>query len=173
MPHSWQNRLWVRLMYMTCITVTLWLQTQPTGVEARYFNPDLILALTLSWALYRPDALTPLLVGAVVLFADMMLQKAPGIWALATVLGTVFLRSRKLEYDHRTFLDVWLLLTIVTISVFVFYNLVLRMTFSPAPGIVLALAETISTCLTFPFIHIVSMQVFRVTPNTKPEVNFR
>lgn len=173
MPHSWRNRLAVQMMYVGCVVAVLWLQILPSGVEARYSNPDLILALTLSWALYRPDALTPLLVGIVVLFADLILQKAPGLWALGSVLGTIFLRSRKLEYDHRTFLDTWLLLTIVTISIFLFYNLILRITFTSAPSFMLGLAEIISTCLMFPFIHIASIQVFRVAPHAKAKVNFR
>ncbi|MGV6838578.1 MAG: hypothetical protein ACWA40_00130 [Planktomarina sp.] len=173
MPHSWSNRLWLRFMYVLCIAVILWLQTQPSGVEARYFNPDLILALTLSWALYRPDVLQPILVGTALLCADFILQKPPGLWAALVVLGTVFLRGRKAEYDHRTFIDTWVLLSIVTICLFVLYNFVLRVTFSPAPSFMLGMAETISTCMTFPLIHIISAQVFQMTPNLKKEVHFR
>lgn len=58
-------------------------------------GPDLMLCLVLAWTIRRPDLLPVWLIGLVMLAADLMLMRPPGLWAALVVLATEWLRRRE------------------------------------------------------------------------------
>lgn len=68
----------------------------PLNTGPRMFPaPDLLVCLVLAWAVRRPDLLPLLLVAGLLLVADMMLMRPPGLWAGLVVLATEWLRRRQ------------------------------------------------------------------------------
>ena len=54
-------------------------------------GPDFLLLLCLVWVLRRPDFAPVGLIAAIMLTADFLFMRAPGIWTLIVVLATEFL----------------------------------------------------------------------------------
>lgn len=67
------------------------IDTMPEGLP----GPDLLLCLVLAWTIRRPDLLPVWLIGLVMLAADLLLMRPPGLWALLVVLATEWLRRRE------------------------------------------------------------------------------
>ena len=60
--------------------------------------PDIPLVITFVWIMRRPDVMDPILITLAFLFADMILQRPPGIWTLIALCATMFLRSRTIDF---------------------------------------------------------------------------
>ncbi|MBE3639160.1 rod shape-determining protein MreD [Mangrovicoccus algicola] len=79
----------IALAAMAVLLMPLWIE--PGG----WPGPDLLSALTLAWVLRRPEQVPVLLIAGVMLTADLMLQRPPGLWAALMVAGSEVLRARR------------------------------------------------------------------------------
>lgn len=70
-------------------------------------GPDLIVLVAFAWVLRRPDFVPVWLVASVMLLADLLFMRPPGLWAAATVLGLEYLRSRAGAWREMGFLAEW------------------------------------------------------------------
>lgn len=100
----WTYRGLFLLIAATAVTIKL----LPIDIEGSALpGPDLIMALTFAWLMRHP-ALVPLaLIAAVVLLADFLLQRPPGLWTALVVLVTEAIRRRRLTMVEVPFLTEW------------------------------------------------------------------
>lgn len=157
--------LWVRFLFLGLTLLFLCLHLLPHNASSRYLiAPDILTILTFAWMIRRPDAITPLLIALCVLLADFLLQRPPGLWALLTILGMLFLRSRLHEMGRTGFWLEWLLV-VLTIAVMILLNhAMFNITLLVAPDITLTLIQYILTILTYPIFVLITTYGFRISP---------
>ncbi|MGR3435416.1 MAG: rod shape-determining protein MreD [Shimia sp.] len=109
MAERTSRHVWgLRAAYVAVALVVLGLQLVPLGTAPRGFaGPDLVLALTVAWAIRRPAAVPIVLVAAVTLVADMLLQRPPGLWAAIVVGAAAYLVARHDDLAEATFAIEW------------------------------------------------------------------
>lgn len=163
------SRIWVmRLCYAGLAMVILFFHLLPLDSLPRgWAAPDLLLALTLAWALRRPDFVPPVLIAIVILLADLLLQRPPGLLAALTVAGAAFLHSRFGGHGETGFVAEWLAVAVVLIAIALLYRIVLAITSVDQAPLFLMASQLLLTILIYPLVAGSSQAVFgvrRLTP---------
>lgn len=152
-----------RIVYATLVMVLLILALVPAGpAHTRVPGPDLMICLTAAWAVRRPEYVPPLLVGAMLLLADFLLQRPPGLWAAIAVVLTLYLRSQSMRLRELPFLSEWVLATAALLAAFLAYRVLLFVTVTPAPPAGPAAFHAAMTLLCYPPVAFLSSHVMRV-----------
>lgn len=128
----------------------------------RWAAPDLLLALTIAWALRKPDYTPALLVGAVFLLADFLLQRPPGLYALVVVLGLEFLRSRGPDLRNAPFVFEWFVVALVLTGMTLVHRLASAVAFLEPPALGLTVVQMLLTLLAYPLVVLASHYLFGV-----------
>ncbi|GGE18064.1 hypothetical protein GCM10011360_03580 [Primorskyibacter flagellatus] len=139
------------------------LQTQPRG----FAGPDMILLLTFTFALRRPEFVPPGVVALVMVLADLLLQRPPGLMAGLTVLASEALRNRSEGVRTLPFTVEWLTAALGILAVLAGYRVVLAIFVIPQAPILLSLSQLVATVIAYPLMVLGSAILFgirRVTP---------
>lgn len=100
----------MRAAFVGMAFLILYWQFLPFSTAPRnWAGPDLILVLVTVWVLRRPDYTTVSLVGGVMLIADFLLARPPGLMAAITVLVTENLRKRAMTGAEMPLSVEWLI----------------------------------------------------------------
>ncbi|SDY40159.1 rod shape-determining protein MreD [Citreimonas salinaria] len=129
------TRLWLmRAVYPTLALLILFAQLLPMqAAPARIAGPDLLVALTFVWALRRPDYVPMLSIAAVMLLADLLTQRPPGLWAALVLLAAEWLKAQDRRVRGNTFFAEWLTVATALMVIAVIYRVVLGL-LVPGPG---------------------------------------
>lgn len=158
---SYRGVYW--LLFLGLAMLVVFVQLLPVSIfGGGWTGPDILLAITMAWGLRRPDYLPPLLAGAVLLMADLILQRPPGLWAALVVLALELLRARGQVWRDLPFLLEWAMISAVMTAVVMLYWLVLVLFFVVQPTVGLYLIQLISTILAYPPVVLVSAAVLGV-----------
>jgi rod shape-determining protein MreD len=142
-----------RALYLGLAGGLLFLRMLPLGSAAGGWpGPDLLLCLTLCWALRRPDYVPVALVALVVLLEDLLLMRPPGLWAAFVVLSAEFLRRRAVAAREMGFLLEWLMVAGVILAATVGCRLILALVMLPQPGPAETLIQAAVTILCYPLV---------------------
>ncbi len=164
MTEASRGHLWAMrgLFAALCALVIFWrllpLDTLPPG----WAGPDLITALAFAWVLRRPAYAPALLVAIVVLVADIMFQRPPGLWAALVVLGCETLKARAPGLRDMGFGPEWLVVGVVTLGVTLLYRLSLAVLLVPQAPLGLSLMQMAMTVLCYPLVVLASSLLFGV-----------
>ncbi len=115
-------------------------------------GPDLLLCLTLAWAIRRPDYLPVLLIAFVFLMQDFLLSRPPGVWTALVIIGTEFLRGRWALTRELNFPTEWLLMAGLMVAAFLVNRLILSIFLVPIPGLGPVLVQILWTILVYPLV---------------------
>ncbi len=150
-------------LYAGLGVLVIFLQLLPLETEPRrWAAPDYMMCLAYAWVLRRPDAVPPLLVAAVILLADFLLQRPPGLWAACVIIGLEVLRSRAIFMRGGTFLLEWFTVIVVTGLVVIAHRLILMLFLvEPAP-LALDASLFLSTAFAYPVMVAASHFLFGV-----------
>lgn len=77
-----------------CIAVMFWQLMPLETLPRRWAGPDLLLVLCLLWVQRRPDYAPALLVASIMLLADFIYQRPPGLYAAIILIVSENLRRR-------------------------------------------------------------------------------
>lgn len=161
--------LWFnRLLFMSLALFATLAGMLPLGLSAdSIVMPDVLLAMTFAWVIRRPSTAPYPIVFLMALFADIMLMRPLGLWAMLTLLLGEFARSQRRPLREQLFVVEWILFVVV-FAVFTGINmLVLNFTFTPGPSSDLMLNHILITGLTYPFVVAALHWVFRIrSPRT-------
>ena len=135
-----------------------------TGSPGGWPPPDLIVVMACAWVLRRPEYLPLWLIAGVALLADVVFMRPLGLWALATVLGTEFLRRRSHLTLEQPFPVEWLLVASVLLAMHAGEALILLVTMVQQPGIGATLLEYLTTVAVYPLAVVATAFVFGVRP---------
>ncbi|SDC48975.1 rod shape-determining protein MreD [Ruegeria marina] len=164
------SRIWImRLVYIGIALAILFFQLLPLDARpSRWAGPDFLLAMTLAWTLRRPDYAPALLVALVMLLADLLLQRPPGLLAALTVAASAFLRNRLSGQGETGFIGEWISVSVVLIALALFYRLTLIATAVDRAPLTLAASQVVLTILCYPAVVAASQTLFgvrRLTPS--------
>lgn len=164
-------RLWsMRLVYLALALLIAFVHLLPMQtLPGRLAGPDLLTTLTFAWALRRPAYVPALLIALVMLLADFLFQRPPGLWALLVLLATEWLKNRARTVRENTFVAEWLTAAGALLCITLVYRLTLGILIV-APGMFsLALMQYGMTVLAYPLVAAASYVVFGVRRTTPGE----
>lgn len=158
-------RIWAyRALFALVALAIVLLRLLPLDtVAGRGPGPDLMLCLAFAWLVRRPAYLPALLIVAVFLLADMLLQRPPGVHALTVLLGAEFLRGHVVTIRDRLFGHEWLLVAGTILCAALAERLLLLLVLGAAPDLGDVAQRTGLTILAYPAVVLFSNLVFRVT----------
>ncbi|HBS50182.1 MAG TPA: rod shape-determining protein MreD [Rhodobacteraceae bacterium] len=164
-----RSRIWtMRAVYAGLALVVIFFHLLPLDtLPRRWAPPDLIVAITFAWALRRPDFVPPLLVALVMLTADLMFHRPPGLWAFLVVAGVEYLKGRFEGLRDASFLGEWAAVFIVLVTITLLNRTVLGLTGVPQAPLALTLTQMLLTGAIYPLAVGVSqslMGVRKLTP---------
>ena len=141
----------LRLTYLLIVMLLVLFQTMPIHTSSNQFAmPDIPLVITFVWVMRRPDVMGPIHITIAFLFADMILQRPPGLWTLIVLCGSMFLRSRTIYFKEVIFFYEWLMIGIVVIICFTAHQFLLLLTFLPTHNLKLIAMQAFLTILLYP-----------------------
>lgn len=173
MDSLWRSGPWAyHLLYLTLALVLLFLRLLPLGDAAGHFpGPDLLLCLTIAWAMRRPDYVPVGLIVGVTLVEDLILMRPPGLWTALMVLATEFLRSRNALTRELNFAVDWLLAGGLMLGMLIAYRFVFALAFLPQPPFGFAVVQMIWSILAYPLVVAASRLVFDLRKPATGEVD--
>ena len=149
--------LWRTIFLMLALVVAL-VRLLPLGEGAGGVpGPDLLVALAFAWVLRRPDYVPVLVVAAVMLVADFLFMRPPGLWAAITVMGVEFLRNRESAFRDLPFLVEWGMVALVLLVMTLANALVKLVLMVDQPSLGLTLLQLIATILAYPLVVAVTV----------------
>ncbi|MEN8657665.1 MAG: rod shape-determining protein MreD [Marivita sp.] len=129
---------------------------------SQWSSPDLLVAMVFAWTVRRPEYVPILLVAGVMLLADMMLQRPPGLWSVLVVCAAEWLKSRERRQRETTFVLEWLTFAGTLIVITILYRAVM-MVLILAPGtLMLSFVQVMMTIAIYPAVVGVSYFLFGV-----------
>lgn len=159
-----KSRIWLmRGVYLGLALAYLFFHLLPLDtMPRRWAPPDLLVALTFTWVMRRPDFVPAVSVGVAFLAADLLLQRPPGLWSALMVGGCAFLARRPDGSGESGFASEWIAVGIVLSAITLLNRLILTITFAgPAPWL-LDLSQLVLTVLAYPLLAGLSQAVFGV-----------
>lgn len=115
-------------------------------------HPDVLYCLVIAWVIRRPASAPLWLVLALGLFADLMLSRPLGLGALGLVLAAELARARSGLFQGAPFVLEWLAASLGFAALLAAMELLLRLTFTPAPGVTTLLSCLAATTLAYPLV---------------------
>lgn len=166
--HSWS----MRAAYVGCALVILVISLMPLDTGSRRFAfPDLLIALSFAWAVRRPDYVPAGLAGLVLLLADFLLLRPPGLWAALVLVGMEVLKVQGRGLRDQTFAIEWLTVATVVATVFVLYRLVAVLFLIPQAPLGLSLMQAAGTVVIYPPVVVGSFLLFGLRKAAPGEVD--
>ena len=140
-----------RLIFLGLALVITFVRLLPLQTTAGHLpGPDLLLCLIFAWMVRRPEYLSALMIGAVVLAEDMLLMRPPGLWAALVLIGAEFIRARSALTRELNFGVEWLLVAGVIFGVFFANRTILDMAFVEQPSFGFSLLQIIWSVVAYP-----------------------
>ena len=165
--------LW-RSVFVALVLLVIFVRLLPLGEGAGGVpGPDLLVALALAWAARRPDYVPALLVAAVMLLADFLFLRPPGLWAAITVLGVEFLRNRETAFRDLPFLVEWGIVAALLLAMTLANAAVLLVLMVDQPTLGLTLLQLIATILSYPLVVAVTVYALGLRRAAPGEVDER
>ncbi len=167
------SRVWImRLTYVGLALVILFFHLLPLNtLPNRWAPPDMLIALTFAWTLRRPDFVPVLLIACVLLIADFMLQRPPGLLSALVVAGSAYLRNWSAGLSDASFLGEWASVGLVLVSVMVLNRMILGLTAVEQAPMWLVLIQLVLTIAVYPLVAIISQSLFGVRKLTPADVD--
>ncbi|WP_435141207.1 rod shape-determining protein MreD [Pseudopelagicola sp. nBUS_19] len=162
------SRKWLmRTTFFTIGLIILFLQLLPLETTPRrWAGPDLLIVMTVAWAVRQPKFTPLILVGLIFLLADLLLMRPPGMLAAVMVLATEFQQRRSRSLRAATFITEWLLAGAVMISIAVAYRLGLAIFFVERDSLGLSLMQVIMNVMAYPVVVFLSATLLGLRHST-------
>lgn len=148
----------------------------PIKVGAGHWpGPDLILSVAFAWVLRRPDYVPVFLFAPVMLMADFIFLRPPGLWTLLSVLGLEFLRRREVTSRDMPFAVEWMMVAGVMMAMAVLNRLVLAVFMVDQTSLGLTLMGQLSTLLSYPIVVLISqflLGITKISPSEADEMRY-
>ncbi|MFW2543352.1 rod shape-determining protein MreD [Primorskyibacter sp. 2E107] len=166
--HIWA----MRGTYLALAMVVIFLHLLPLQTMPRQFaGPDLLVALTFAWALRRPDYVPMVLVAGVMLLADLLFGRPPGLWAALVLIATEWLKRRDRRMRDTTFVAEWITVAVVLVLLQIAYRLTLGVLIVPGGALFLSVMQCAMTVLVYPAVVGLSHVILRVRRRAPGELD--
>ena len=158
------SQLWTkRGLYLFLAALIVFLHLLPLDTQPdRWPFPDLLMALTFAWVLRRPDYVPIGLIAGVMLMADLLLQRPPGLLAALVVLAAAYLRGAALGLRDAGFASEWTTAAAVITAVFVLNRVILAILSVQQAALGPVVIQIVLTIAVYPLIVLLSQSGFGV-----------
>lgn len=166
-------RVWaMRLVYFGLCLMMLLLQLLPQQTLPRDLSgPDMIIVLSCAIALRRPDFVPAALVAFVMVLADLLLLRPPGLMAAITVIATEGLRIRARGLRDLPFTVEWLTAGFAMAGIVLAYRLILAVFLIPEADWLLTFSQIFANILAYPLVVVSILALFGVRRAAPGEVD--
>lgn len=157
-------RLWgYRALFCVAVLAIALVLMLPLRIEAgRLPGPDIILALTIAWALRRAEHVPIVPLAAAMLVVDLLLTRPPGLMAALTVLAVEVIRAREYQWRDLPLALEWLVGSGLIAGVMAANAVLLAIFLVPQPTLGQILIRLILTAAAYPFMALAVRYLFRV-----------
>lgn len=146
-------------LFAALAVLTLVVRTLPLEVGTSHWpGPELILVTAMVWVLRRPDYMPVWLLGAVLLLADFLLMRPPGLWTALGIVAVEFLRNRTAPAREWPFMMEWGIATAILTLMVLANRLILAVFSVPQVRLGLDLQQLLSSAAVYPLIVVVSIR---------------
>lgn len=158
------SRLWLmRAAFLGLALLIIFFHLLPLDtVPRRWAPPDLLIAFAFAWSLRRPDYAPALSIAAVMLMADLLFQRPPGLMAALVVLGSENLKNRAGGLREASFAGEWLAVCLTLLGVTVLNRLALALLAVEQAQLSLSLVRMLLTMAAYPVVALVTQSVMGV-----------
>ncbi len=158
-PHLWAMRAaYVGLSLLVLFAHLIPLETMPR----RLAGPDLLVIFTFAWALRRPDYVPAVAIAGVMLLADLLLQRPPGLWAALVLIAAEWLKAHDRRLSAGTFVEEWLSVAVLVLVISLLYRLVLGVLIVAPGTLFLAVMQFAMTVIFYPVAALLTHLLFGV-----------
>lgn len=166
-------RLWgMRILYPLLALVVLFVALLPLDLTPRHMaGPDVLVALTFAWASRRPEQVPMISVAGVMLLADFLLQRPPGLWAGLILIATEWLKSQERRLRDSTFADEMLTVAVTLLIVTLLYRAILSAVIVSPGALSLTAMQFAATLLAYPILTGILYVVFGLRRSAPGEFN--
>ncbi|SEQ11008.1 rod shape-determining protein MreD [Thalassovita taeanensis] len=167
------GRVWtMRATYVALALVVIFFQLLPLETTPRrWAGPDLLTILGFAWALRRPDYVPVLAVAGVMLLADLLFQRPPGLMAALVVMATETLKARARGMRDQPFPVEWLSVSVMLVMVMLGNRMILALLLVPQAPVGLTVIQLVMTVLTYPVVVLASGTLLGVQKAAPGEVD--
>nr|ABY79070.1 membrane protein [endosymbiont of Ridgeia piscesae] len=166
--HKWAYRmLFLALVGLIIFLRLIPMQTTPSN----WAMPNLLMCLCFAWVLRRPDYTPILLITAVMITADFLFMRPPGLMAALIVLGSEFLRARNHFMRELPFSLEWGMVAGVITAIMVANRMILILVMSPRPPLGLSLFLLVATLAAYPLVVIFTRYALGIRKISPGEVD--
>ena len=157
-------RVWgMRMLYLGLALAVIFAKLIPLDFQPQVWaGPDLLVALTFAWALRRPEFVPALSVAVIVLLADLLFLRPPGLWAALMVISTQALKNRARNLRDQPFMMEWLAVAGIFLAISLGNRLVLAVLMVPQAPLGLTVIHVVMTLICYPVVVMISQWVFGV-----------
>jgi rod shape-determining protein MreD len=158
------SRLWVmRAVFLGLGMLIMFFHLLPLDTVPRpWAPPDLLIAFVFAWALRRPDYVPALSLAAILLLADLILMRPPGLMALLLLLGTEYLKNQNAGLREASFAGEWIAVGIVLVGITVLNRLILMLVVVQPPQLGLSLIQVVLTIAVYPLVVAITQTLMGV-----------
>ncbi len=159
-----QTHLWfMRGLYVCLAMLVLFFHLLPLDTQPdRWPFPDLLIALTMAWVLRRPDYVPTLSIAAVMLMADLLLQRPPGLMAALVVGGSAYLRSAAPGMRDGGFAAEWSSVSVVLVAIFAANRVILALLSVEQAALWPTIVQLVMTIAVYPIAILITQNVLGV-----------
>ncbi|UZD90100.1 rod shape-determining protein MreD [Cognatishimia activa] len=134
------------------IGLLFWSLLPLNTVPRNWTGPDLLMVLTMVWVLRRPDYAPAFLIAAVILLADFLLGRPPGLLAAITVFVCDNLRRRAMNRSEMVFSVEWLTAAAALTVIAVANRLLTAVFILEQAPLTLTLVQLVASILVYPLV---------------------
>ena len=166
-------RLWgMRAGYLGFGLVVILVHLMPGALmPARLPAPDFIMALTFAWATRRPEYVPSIAIATVVLLADFLFQRPPGLWAVLVVAGAALLKTRGRFLRDLPFWVEWLNVAIIMLGLHLGYRLASSLLMIAQAPLSLTIVQLSGTIVIYPLVVVLSYAATGLRKSTPGELD--
>ncbi|MBC6407419.1 MAG: rod shape-determining protein MreD [Rhodobacteraceae bacterium] len=155
-------RIWRQRSLFAAIGLSLlYAQLLPLGfTPPRWPAPDGVVLLCVVWSLRRPEYAPLPLIAALLLFADLLLMRPPGLLAALGVLACHGLRQYMPRLHGAHFTQEWFTAALAMAGMACAQWAVLGLVLLPLPPLAMTLAQLLSTIAAYPVVVMLCALLF-------------
>ncbi len=157
--HRWAYAL----LFAVLAGLVVFLRVLPTGGSTGAWPPpDFIVLAGFAWVAKRPDFVPVLLFAALLLVAELVFLRPPGVSSALAVIGLEAMRARANLLRERGFLAEWMSVAIILALMLVAERILLTMFFVDQPQFGLVAIGFIINVIAYPAVAALSVWGLRV-----------
>ncbi|MEO0391206.1 MAG: rod shape-determining protein MreD [Pseudomonadota bacterium] len=157
-------RLWaMRSAFALLVLVILFFHLLPQQMLPRsWAGPEWVTLFAFAWAVRRPDLVPTPLLGAVLLLADFLLARPPGLWAVLALIGAERLKGRTRTLRDSTLINEIAEIAVTLIVISAAYHLILTLLLVDNTSLRLTAIQAAASILAYPAVVFVTHTLMRV-----------